>query len=255
MGQNSSPNLNVGAAVDFPMRHGSQGERSVPRATNAKSQDSPPRPRCLQPRPADVGLEPSRPQTETQPKPTIKFVAINKPSGKGDRNSTSVVRSHVMRRYHDHRRARSQAAKDALAGPTSRVVTSSPFRNLTRNTGSSAGHHSCNHPPAVHVTSPQSAILPFEIGTSPGESSPIFSDEIPYIITSSSVTCTQCGRLLLHLWPRHGHMVLKASPYGVQSFTATSNLDPFASSVIPVTHRMHELIHYCRSVSSSWLEM
>ena len=183
---------------------------------------------------------------QNSPVGQFQFVQSNAPSGKVERYARTQVRSYVMRKYHQKRHLH-QIHKNKLlrnnredlcrgsqydghsfivAGDESRCSRPTPTQApVTFST------QSCNE----HVRTTQLA----DLGRNPGLDS-IATSQRPVI-------CTRCGEMRIQSWTDDGSMILTDPfdrPHGPRDI---GSFDPFASSAVPMTHSMQELLHHCES--------
>jgi hypothetical protein len=92
-------------------------------------------------------------------------------------------------------------------------------------------------------------------GALPSTDSTLLVAQGPVILNSSNVACTQIGGLLRQtpLVGREGKLLNR---HDSPRTLLDSNLgDPFDSSPVSMTHRMHELIHHCMLTPQSWISV
>jgi hypothetical protein len=147
----------------------------------------------------------------------FQFIQINKPSGKTDSTGGANMRSHIMRRFHENRRRQSKGRVPLSLAPTPhRCSTTRSLATFVHGFENVVYRH--NLPP--NAASPETIRL--------------------------QAVCSQCGVLLLQQtsddgWSLHGRSF--GAPQGVLGSGST---DPFDSAAIPISHKMHGLIHHCK---------
>jgi len=194
-----------------------------------------------------------------QPKPpkSFEFVEIRDPSGKRNSASSAQVRSYIMRMYHQKRRT---LQKTRFTTAECDEDGSTHLRECFY-----LGNHTCtinipcDIPSTLKRGPPGSQINQISM---PDLSKSYFMRYLtcPNLIVSqgflnvftSDVACTQCGKLMLLISPSDGKIQLTSSLGSPQTLLDANPTDPFNSSAIPISHRMHELVYHCK-ISSSQL--
>ena len=161
---------------------------------------------------------PKRPKKH--PTTRFEFISIHGPTGKREVSAHTKVRAHAMRRVHELRRA-SAATKNQGSLRLERFPT----------------------PDYVDIHSGSSPRPSKEILLISHVDMPAAQGPRSHLL----VSCTQCGILQLATAPADNRMVLPHVITGPKSILGAGTLDPFASTPLAISHRMHELLHHCKS--------
>jgi hypothetical protein len=188
---------------------------------------------------------------------SFTFVEICAPSGKTNSTASSQVRSHVMQRVQENRHTLRQIRLKAAAGCSDKNCVHFEVRCTPRNQvlavnivhDNSTGFHTGS--PVVQnicLGSHDSRIFHYK-GHLASSNPTIIANQKVATLSKSYIVCTECGRLTYQNLPTNWENKLTTSLEGPQTLLGASPTDPFNSSVISMSHRMHELIHHCKSSS------
>jgi hypothetical protein len=174
----------------------------------------------------------------TQP-PSVdgfEFIQINKSSGKTDSAGGASMRSHIMRKFHENRRQRGKAkvCLSVLPAPHRCSTIRSSITSVQSLEVASDRHRL----PSVSDEPLRSTIR--------GQSFNMRSKEIPPQTINVEAFCVQCGKLILQQTPDDAWTLYGRSSRVPLSVLGSDTHDPFDSLAIPISHKMHGLIHHCK---------
>lgn len=167
----------------------------------------------------------------------FEFIQINTPSGKIGSVDESTVRSYIRRKFHENRRRRG-ARK---GNPSLRLAPHSC------SSAQSAAIISSNYGSA---TSYQKIPLASDKVSRSQNARTIHSNIPPRRSASRTIrfkaVCAQCGRLLLQETPNDEWSLQGGSFGSPRGLLSPASYDPFDTTALPISHKMHELFHHCK---------
>jgi hypothetical protein len=179
----------------------------------------------------------------------FQFIQIHEASGKADSAAGSRLRSHLMRKYHEDRRRNQKARPKVRKGCNRKgcshvevlLVSEHPpsWTKLPENTQISHSFSSAvASENSFHSTDLSTQLFPLsdrglEIDFSP----------------DGRLVCSQCGNLMLLYSPNDGRVELRSFRETPRSSLLSSSHDPFDSLAISISHRMHAMVHHCKTSS------
>ena len=207
-------------------------------------------------------VQPSNPAKQDARQHGFQFIQIHKASGKADQTAESNLRSYLMKKYHQNRRQ-----NDNRGVGTTRRRKQSKYTHLNlflRPEPHSLLSTPCFRPPTEpqrkisYSANSQSRVLSSrnlsqsDIGTSSFHlATNNHKIELDFI-SSCKLVCVQCGKLVLLHSRVDGATQLPPLPLSrVPSSLASGSHDPFDSLPISVDHRMHTMLHHCKSQHAS----
>ena len=196
-----------------------------------------------------AGVTQSKPSATKAPTKEFEFIGIHKPSGKPDNGASVQVKRHVMRKYHENRRIPSAANFETSSGDPTRQLHIGPhdaalncvhplklvYDDFDPSRQESAGALDAFAVREWNGLAGSSSLVSFQT-TSNLESAP-FSRRL--------VICASCNKLLTQASPVCGGLLKVPLHEGPRGRYITGFFDPFASTVVPRSPRLHELLHYC----------
>jgi hypothetical protein len=214
-----------------PPNIGSQRQQSRTQFSDKTHSSNVPNPRLKPPT--------EQPSTACQPKPSIdgfEFIQINKPSGKTDSVGGANMRSHIMKRLHENRRQKGKARVHASVLPVPhRCSTIQSSVTSVQSLEVAANHY------RLQPVSDQPSL-----STIRGWSSNMPPREAPPETIKVETVCVQCGKLLLQKTPDDPWTIHGKSSRVPLAVLGSDEHDPFDSLAIPISHKMHRLIHHCK---------
>jgi len=187
-------------------------------------------------------------QSPKQPlKHDFQFIEIHEASGKADSAAESHVRSHLMRKYHENRRRTRKAIpkkSKAKGCQHFEVFITAQHHTPLPSPASSAILVNTQYASSFQYTE-QNPSQTMSIPTQRSSAIQNHDAELRHYL-SRQVICFECGELMLQVSSGDEHAGLLPLPGPVPSVIASAFNDPFDSLAIPVSHRMHSMIHQCK---------
>lgn len=176
----------------------------------------------------------------------FQFVEIHEASGKADSATGSRLRSHLMKKHHEKRRQTQKEPPRMIKRSRVKGCTHiGVFAPLPESKDSALPHEVTEGrllPRLPSITSSNSfqatsarkqVLLPPSLEYHPDLKSRA-------LLRGGALGCEQCGKLDLYYSAKNGQTDGRPLALEINSH------DPFSSFPIPITHRMHLMIHHCK---------
>ncbi len=177
----------------------------------------------------------------------FQFVHSHASSGKLEGKAGTQVRSHVMRKYHQKRHSLQKRKINLSNNNIKDSCRASRYGDHTFMVlvdDSMWRGRTSSQPPISPSTDDNEGFI---AKASPSELRPRdLNADSGLDFTRRLALCTSCGEVRVQSSTSQGSIVFRDPFSRSQSPRGTGSFDPFASSVIPITLSMQELLHHCK---------